>query len=364
MRQGGALFFALVALLSCASSGQPAESSVEDTGATDQEFVELTYLVVDNMTHLAAFVALDLGLWAERGLDIELRVLGSGAEIGAALAAGQADLGAVNGGTGVAPLRAAGLNVKLVAPYNSDGGNARYVDWIGMVGRVDRGITDQPESIIGKRVAVTAGGTARAFLTEWLRINGLTENDIEILPMEPPEMVNAVLSGDADLVIPSDPYRSSALRQLGDNGIEVAAGESLVLSAVGLGALDGRMEEQPEVFRAVIEGLVEALFIIRSDPERAAPAVLNFADGVMAEDAVAAMDRNSYDPRVSLCIRYGVETTAAQLQVSGRLDVDEPFTADDLLDSSLLDQVLADHPEWIADLPPLPTRIEDCEGIE
>ncbi len=358
MRHSATLLFALVALLSCASQAPPVD------GVADQEYVEVTYLVVDNMTHLAAFVALDLGLWVERGLDVELRVLGSGAEIGAALAAGQADLGAVNGGTGVAPLRAAGLDIKLVAPYNSDANNARYVDWIGMVGRIDRGITDQPESIIGRRVGVTGGGTARAFLTEWLRVNGLTENDIEILPMDTPDMATAILNGDVDVVIPSDPYRSSALRQLGSNGIEVAAGESLVLSSIGLGAVDGRMEDQPEMFKAVIEGLVEALSIIRSDPQRAAPTVLNFVDGVTSEDAVAAMARNSYDPRVSICIRHGVEITAAQLQAAGRLDIDEPFVADDLIDASLLEEVLAEHPEWIADLPPLSNRLEDCEGIE
>ncbi len=356
----GTGLLALLTLLACTSGERSAPAADFEA---DTEFVEVSYLVVDNMTHLPAFVALDLGLWAERGVNVQLQVLGSGAEVGAALAAGQADLGAVNGGTGVAPLRAAGFDIKLVAPYNSDANNARYVDWIGMVGRIDQGITDQPESLIGRRVGVTAGGTARAFLAEWLRINGLTESDIEVLPMESPDMLPAILAGDVDLIIPAEPYRSAAVRLLGENGIEVAGGESLVLSVIGLGALDGRMEEQPEIFRAIIEGLVEALSIIRSDPDRAAPTVLNFIDGVTAEDAVAAMARNSYDPRVSICIRHGVEATAAQLQEAGRLDIDEPFVVDDLIDTSMLDEVLAEHPEWIADLPPPPTRIEDCEGV-
>jgi hypothetical protein len=72
------------------------------------------------------------------------------------------------------------------------------------------------------------------------------------------------------------------------------------------------------------------------------------------------MERNVYDPRVSICTRWGVEETAAQLVASGAIE--GSFTADDLIDTSLLDEVLAEHPEWIADLPPLPTSLLSCTG--
>jgi hypothetical protein len=48
----------------------------------------------------------------------------------------------------------------------------------------------------------------------------------------------------------------------------------------------------------------------------------------------------------------------------GAFEYDGVFTSDDLLDASLLDEILAEHPEWIADLPPLPDSVEDCVGYE
>lgn len=341
----------------------PTETTGTETEETQpEEFLEATLLVVNNMAHLPVFVAQEFGLWADRGLNMNVETLGSGADIAAGLEAGQAEFGAVNAATGVAPQRASGLLTKLVVPYNNDATNAKYVDWIGMLGRVDRGLSTDPQSVVGKQVGVTGGGTPRAYLTEWLIQNELTEDDIEIVTMDPPDMVPALVNGDVDVVVPWEPFRIAALRRLGDNAVEVSPGEPLVLSTIGLGAIDGQIEDNPEIFRLMIEGLVEATQIVRQDPEGVAPVVLSFIDGIEEDEAIAAMARNKYDPRVSVCTRNGVEVTAAQLVEAGRFEGE--FTADDLIDTSILDEVLADHPEWIEDLPPLPDNVEDCEGFE
>lgn len=339
------------------------EAAPETTAAAEpMEFDEVTLLVVNNMAHLPVFVALDFGLWTDRGINADVQTLGSGADIAAGLESGQAEFGSVNGGTGVAPQRASGLLTKLVAPYNNDATNAKYVDWIGIVGRADRGLTTDPASIVGKTVGVTGGGTPRAYLRAWLGLNGLTEEDIEIVTMGAPDMRTAIVSGDVDAVVPWSPFRAAALDELGDNAVEVSPGESLVLSAIGLGAVDGQLDAQPDLFKRMIEGVVEAAYLIRQDPEAIAPVVLSFIDSVTEEQVIDAISRNSYDPRVSICTRYGAEITAAQLVASGSFEGE--FTADDLIDSRLLDEVIAEHPEWVADLPPLPTAVEDCDGYE
>lgn len=356
------------------------EEPVETTAAAEEpmdeeepmEFEPVTMLVVNNMAHLPSFVASELGLWADRGLDVNLELLGSGADIAAGLSAGQAEFGAVNGGTGVAPQRAGGLLTKLIAPYNSDATNAKYVDWISMIGRVDSGIDGTPESLMGKKIGVTGGGTPRAFFTEYLKRNNMTEDDLEIVALSVPDMPAAISTGEVDVVIPWDPFRESALRELGDNGIEFASEADLVLSTIGLGAVDGQLEEKPDEFKAFVEGLVEATFIIRSNPEAAAPVVLSFIEGITEEDAIKSMARNSYDPRFSVCLEVGVEETAAGLVEAGRFESlpegpdgpNRPFTAADLLDSRVMEEVLAEHPEWIADLPPLPTSVDECDGLE
>lgn len=350
-----------------AAPTETTEAMTETTEAMTEttevvEFDDVTLLVVNNMAHLPVFYAVEFGLWTDRGINADVQTLGSGADIAAGLESGQAEFGSVNGGTGVAPQRASGLLTKLVAPYNNDATNAKYVDWIGIVGRADRGITEDPASVVGKTFGVTGGGTPRAYLRAWLAKNGLSEDDIEIVAMGAPDMRTAVVNGDVDVVVPWSPFRTAALQDLGDNGVEVSAGESLVLSSIGLGAVDGQLEAKRDVFKRMTEGVVEAAYLIRQNPEEAATVVLSFIEGVSEEAVIEAIARNSYDPRVSVCTRYGVEITAQQLVDSGSIEGE--FTADDLIDSSVLDEVLAEHPEWIADLPPLPETVEECDGFE
>jgi len=253
----------------------------ETTTTTEQVFDEVTLLVVNNMAHLPVFVAQQEGLWADRGLNVDVQILGSGADIAAGLESGQAEFGAVNAGTGVAPQRASGLLTKIVAPYNNDATDARYVRWIGIVGRADKGVTTNPQSLKGKKIGVTGGGTPRAYLTAFNNVNGLTEDDYEIVAMGAPDMLTSIINGDVDAVIPWDPFYTAAIDELGRaNAVLVSDGESLVTSSIGLGAVDGQLESKPDVFKRLIEGLVEATYLIRSDPEANAPTVLNYISTV------------------------------------------------------------------------------------
>ena len=314
------------------------------------------------MAHLPVFVAQELGLWVERGLNMDVRTLGSGADIAAALGAGEVDFAAVNAGTGVAPQRAGGLLTQLVAPYNNDATNAMYVDWVGILGRADAGVTEDPESLVGKRIGVTPGGTPTEYFNAWMAREGFTEDQFEVVTMSPPDMLTSIVNGDVDAVIPWSPFRTAARSRLGDNAVDVSDGEPLVLSAIGLGAIEGQVDEQEDVFRPMIEGLVEATSIIRQDPETVAPVVLGFIDGIDEQEAIDAMAENIYDPRISVCTRYGVEATSELMVREGT--VDQTFTADELLDSRLLDEVLEANPEFVADLPPLPEDVEGCQGVE
>ena len=105
--------------------------------------------------------------------------------------------------------------------------------------------------------------------------------------------------------------------------------------------------DRSDLFKRFIEGVVEATFLIRQDPSSIAPVVLSFIDGISEQEAIDAMARNVYDPRVSVCTLYGVELTAQKLVDQGSIEVEAPFTSDDLVDSSLLDEVIAENPEWV-----------------
>jgi len=55
----------------------------------------VTFFVVNNMFSTPAYVAAENGYWAQRGLDVKLRITSSGREVVQALQAGEAQLGHV-----------------------------------------------------------------------------------------------------------------------------------------------------------------------------------------------------------------------------------------------------------------------------
>lgn len=349
----------ILALVAITSTTKPATAA---QATTPQKYDNVTLLVVNNMAHLPVFMAQEFGLWSKRGLNVHVKTLGSGGAIAAGLQSGQAEFGSVNAGTGVAPQRASGLLTKLVAPYNNDATNARYDNWLGIVGRADQGITTDPKSIIGKKVGVTGGGTPRAYLSAWLKKNGLKEDQIKSVKMSPPDMLTSLVKGDIAAAVPWDPFYTAAILRLGKNAVKVSDGEGLVTSSIGLGAVDGQLAAKRSIFKRMTEGIVEATWMIRQNLDKAAPVVLSFVSGISKQEAIAAMKRNRYDPRVSICLDWGVEDTAKQLIASGRIKTNLTFTAADLIDPSVLNEVLKEHPEWTADLPPLPTKLSDCKG--
>ena len=46
----------------------------------------------------------------------------------------------------------------------------------------------------------------------------------------------------------------------------------------------------------------------------------------------------------------------------GLIKTDQPFTADDFYDETVLKRVMEKHPQFFSDLPPLPKTLAECKG--
>ncbi len=44
------------------------------------------------------------------------------------------------------------------------------------------------------------------------------------------------------------------------------------------------------------------------------------------------------------------------------IKMSKPFTADDFIDTTVLDRVMKKHPALFSDLPPLPKTLDQCKG--
>jgi NitT/TauT family transport system substrate-binding protein len=173
-----ALIFAAAALLAL-----PACGSDDDTaGGTTK--VTFGYIGDYNGTSLLA-VANDQKLWAKHGVEVSTKVFTNGPLQVTALNAGDLDFGYI--GPGAVWLPASG-KAKIVS-INSLGNADRVV--------AQAGITDLSQ-LKGKKVGVPEGTSGDMILTLALKKAGLSNSDIQRVPMDPATIVSAFSSGQID----------------------------------------------------------------------------------------------------------------------------------------------------------------------
>ncbi|MFD2028576.1 aliphatic sulfonate ABC transporter substrate-binding protein [Promicromonospora aerolata] len=233
---------ALVLSVGACSSGGAAGA---DGGDTIE--VNFGYIPDFNGTSLLA-VAEDQGLWEKHGIDATTSSFTNGPLQIQALGTGDLDFGYI--GPGAFWLPASG-QAKLVA--------------MNTLGRADR-VVAQPgiesvEDLKGKTVAVPEGTSGDMILTLALEDAGMTKEDIELVPMEPPAIVAALSSGQVDAAGFWYPALATVKEQVPDL-VELADNtdfEDKVAFPTAFVAGNDVVADEPEKVDAVLTVLREAM---------------------------------------------------------------------------------------------------------
>ncbi len=175
-------------------AGSPADSA---------QPIRMAYLQND-IHHLALWVAMEQDLFAPAGAEVEIAgVFRAGPEIMTAFAAGELDMAYV----GEAPVTTAVANgtasVKIVAQVNTEGSSIMVAQ-----NRSDlRTVAD----LTRKTVAVPGHSTVQDFLLRKAFIEaGLSLSAANIMVLKPPEMIQALGTGQIDAFIAWQPYPAQA----------------------------------------------------------------------------------------------------------------------------------------------------------
>jgi ABC-type nitrate/sulfonate/bicarbonate transport system substrate-binding protein len=329
-----------------------------------QQMRDVTYVVVNNLFSTPAYVAAENGYWAKHGLNVTVRLTGSGRAVTQAVRAGDAQFGHAALSTTTASARASGnMLTGVVAYYNA----ADYIAKAGgraFVGRKDRGIDPKkPETLLGKRIAVLTGTTNDVYVRAWFKKHKLdiTKSTIVSVPVE--NMPITLQQGLVDAVAPWEPYTAQVIRMLGDNAAVISRGEeSLVADAIGAVAHEDWVKKNYEFVEQFATGIAEATYFVRNNPKQAAEIATRYLDGLNVEDAVEGLKWLSWDPRISVCTLEGFVLTGNDMIKSGLLKRDKPFTASEFYDDTVFKRIVEKHPEFFKDLPPLPKTLAECKG--
>ena len=156
-----------------------------------------------------------------------------------------------------------------------------------LVGRRSAGI-ETLEDLKGKRVMLPRRTSANYFLVAMLETVGLTEDDVELVPLPRASdvkasldmMSDALLSGEADVISIWEPEPEDAIRQLGDDAV---------------------VFQDPSVYREVFNLHARASDLADPDKRRA---IVTFVRAVADATAALQEDPQTYWPHISSVLGY------------------------------------------------------------
>ena len=211
-------------------------------------------------------------------------------------------------------------------------------EWTALVVRSDSKIT-KVEELKGKKVAVTRGTDPHVFLLRALDKVGLSEKDIELVPLQHPDGKNALEKGDVDAWAGLDPHMAKT---------EVDSGSRLFFRDPDLntyGILNVR-EEFAQKYPSYVEKVIAAyekarLWAIQNPAEFKAILIRD----AKLNDAVATrvLERTDLsDPVIGEKQKTTIAAAGDVLKKSGIIknDTDVPGLVNDLIDPQYVQRVI------------------------
>lgn len=250
-------------------------SKTEETEKAEETPEELPTLRIALPTWVgygSLYVAQEKGFFEEAGVNVELSIVEGLAERKQALISGNLE----------------GLATAVDVFVNLEDNDIDMdIVWLldrsnGADGIVATSDITTPADLAGKTIATEIGTTEHFFLLKVLEQYGLTEDDIELVPMTIGEAGTAFVAGKVDVAVTYDPYLASGI-EAGGVGFTTADYDINLMDAVGFS--DEVIESDPEAVQAFVNGLAKAVDYINENPEECIPIE---AAGLKLEEADVA----------------------------------------------------------------------------
>jgi NitT/TauT family transport system substrate-binding protein len=230
------------------------------------------------------YVAQEKGFFKANGLEgVELTNFVEDKDMGAAVAAGQVD----GDNESIQQLLAkvqAGIPIKGVLLLDA----STKADAI-LVNEEIKSVAD----LKGKQVAFERGSTSDLLLNYVLQKNGMTIDDVKVLPMPAASAGTAIISGTVPAAVTYEPYISAAITA--DKSIKVLAeaGEAPGLISDVLAIPEETLKKKPGQVQAMLKSWDQALEYYRAHTEEGR-AIIAKGVGTEPADLATAFDGVSY----------------------------------------------------------------------
>ncbi len=261
-------------------------------------------------------------LFAAEGIEVEQVVFQTVSEANTAMLSNKVDLlWAVAADLVVLSEKTPDLKFILASDYSGD------VDAI-----LGRGIASA-EDAKGKKFAREDVPYEVVFMGKYLESIGLTEADVDILPLTVPDGTASLIAGNVDAVAAYEPFITTALKESDDVEILFSAKGTNII-ANGLMGRAGLLEERREDVLAYIRALNKAADFAKDSPDEA-HAITGKWVGLEADEVADLMTKIdlmdleanktiAFDPSNELNIANSTDSAAPILIDAGKVETAKP----------------------------------------
>ncbi len=206
------------------------------------------------------------GFFEEQGIKIEkVGSIQGGTEGVQALAAGSIDFTS----SAWAPwINAISRDARLKVVVAASGQNARETGQVWIV--LENSSIKTAKDLVGKKIAVNVLGAEADYVTrEYLRHNGLSIDQVQLVVVPWPQHEQVLRSGQADVVVAIPPFSNKILDGGGArvllSGYDVR-GET---ASIGLGVREDLIKQKPEAVKRFVAAVAKAYDWSANNPEEA-----------------------------------------------------------------------------------------------
>ena len=248
-----------VAALAATALALPQAASAADK-------LKLTMNWTADSAHLGFAMAQKSGLYAAESLEVELEE-GRGSSVAAQLVAtGQAELGYADAGAAL-NVAAKGAPIRVVATiWKSGQFGIQYLESSGI---------ETPQDLRGKKIAVAPGTAMVPLVPVFLKANGMSEADVEIVSATQSAALGLLTNGGIDAIAETP---ENVVVPLGAEGHAVGNmyfyNHGVPLVSLSLVAREDKIESNADLYRRFIKATLEGWRQAMDDPEAAVDALL------------------------------------------------------------------------------------------
>lgn len=320
--------------------------------AAPKDRLPITVAHAGAIDQATAFVCQDNGVFEKNGLDAKIKGYATGVEVVNALNAGEVEVG-LFGSTPLLTSVSNGIPLQLIAYNHGDATKKIYNANQGVIASKASGVgPGEIAKLKGKKVGLPVGTGAEPYFQGLLKQAGLQKSDVEIVNVKPADMPTALAQGSVDAVSIWEAVSSTILKQV-PGSVRVTLGESPSWFDPGTVVTTKKtIADKRETLKRFLVAHAECEQYVRQHPDESATIATRYLTGLDLDVAKQAIKAPIFDSRLS------------KLTVEGYNEIHIPFLVGlgsiksldgaQAVDSSLIVQVMKEHPEFFKDLPPIP----------